>query len=254
MKMKKISSLLLLFNACLLTSQITYKITDYKGDYFFAKKVRQKVNNDLSILKLDGEIITLKEIQYVGFERIIPNRDYFIFGKNKITDYLVVEVDSINKDELFKLTANWIKKFYSPSEVKSTKIDGLSIKFEANKKDFIKGKIAKYVIEVEFKDGRYKINPISLKYYIPKSEYFITQNWGWIPISTTQKLESGGYYIPLPINDELQFKNFYNSQNKLRHKFRFFPSSIEITFNEIHHSLYDYILENRKGGKSKNEW
>lgn len=241
-----------LFFSFVVQSQGNYRITNYKGEYIYAQKVRAKVDGSIDILRADGKIMNLKENQYGGVREIIPNWPYFNFGRSNITEYLVMKVDSIRKEELYKLINDWIKNTYrDPKKAIKAAFENEKIRIEGFTNGFAKKYAVRHTIEISVREGRYKFDPIALDYYIPSLAYEL--DWGFM----TTKHDSGDYFISIPINDKEQFNSYYNQNGYLKVKYRRFPPSIEKLFNDLNQSLFYYISKNRKGTKvidEKDKW
>lgn len=86
--------------------------------------------------------------------------------------YIVVDISGKTQGELFVLTQNWIKEsFNRPDQVVMTAIDTSMVRFEGIKPDALCylnsfGKLvcydAKFIIEISFKAGKYRLEPLSL--------------------------------------------------------------------------------------------
>jgi len=134
--MKKI---LLVFLVTVLTFNLstaqekTYRIITSKGDVIYTKKMRD-ADTRLDVETIDGKIFSFKKGEIISVREEIPNWNYFEFGKEEFTDYVVVKVDSLNQEELFKKAINWIKDTYkNPDEVINTTIDNSKVRIEGFK-------------------------------------------------------------------------------------------------------------------------
>src|SRR5699024_7474191 len=94
--------------------------------------------------------------------------------------YVVVDIPQKTQQELFTKSINWIKETYkNPDKVIKTTIENKKIRFEGVDMDIISTSAlglttyypTTYVIEIAFKDGKYKFEPISIEYRIPSSAY-----------------------------------------------------------------------------------
>ena len=137
--------------------------------------------------------------------------------------FIIVDVDSMNQSDLCSATVNWIKNYYkNPDEVLKSKIENKKIRFSGMRSSYLEfnflGKVSYldvfYTIEVEFKDGKYKFQPIYLEY-----QYDINK--------TSINLEDGSLY--------------YNNKNQLRKTFAGTPSGIQKLFNDINESIFKYF-------------
>ena len=90
-----------------------------------------------------------------------------------------------------------------------------------------------YSIEIAFKDGRYKFNPISISYYNSPSKY---GGGGDIDI-----------YMP---NTSV----YYNKNGDIKNMVRTWPSTIESLFNNLNISLYNHILVDKSELNPDDDW
>jgi hypothetical protein len=93
----------------------------------------------------------------------------FEYTELGLNDYVVSEFNSVSKDEIYKKTINWVKETYkNPDEVLKMKIENEKIRINgiANKLLNVKGYTynLEYVIDISFKDNKYKFELISLTY------------------------------------------------------------------------------------------
>ncbi|UOB16585.1 DUF4468 domain-containing protein [Abyssalbus ytuae] len=173
---------------------------------------------------------------------IFSQMDYEFFPKIKydlpsLTDYIVVEVDSLSQSELYIKTINWIKETYkNPDEVIKTTFENEKIRIEGyeeiifsiNSIGMIYNHHGTYVVEISFKDGKYKFDPISAKYYQEGSQF------------------SSGGDVGISIND---LSVYYNKKGKLRSMYKQGLPLITETFNTLNYRLYYYL-----SSKKDNEW
>lgn len=171
----------------------------------------------------------------------VSGQNTFTYNKDGLTDYVVVKTDSISKDELFKKSINWIKETYkNPDEVLKTTIDNDKIRFEGAEENLICLKslgmktcyTGTYTIEILFKDGRYKFNPISLTYYHPASQY---SSGGIVDISLTD-----GSWM-------------YRRNGKPRSMYKEIPEAVSNLFNSLCNNLNKY-LSKKDGSKDDDDW
>jgi len=169
-------------------------------------------------------------------------QDKFIYDQEGLSPkYVVVEMDSLKKNELFTKTINWIKETYrNPDEVILTTIDNEKVRFEGFKDNLIcvnsLGMVScyngLYTIEIEFKNNKYKFTPLSIEYRVPASQY------------------STGGRVSINFNDGTVY---YNKKGKLRKVYITIPTSIETLFNELNSNLSNYLLIEKKAN-DKDDW
>ena len=147
----------------------------------------------------------------------------FEYGKKGINDYVVTLVEAKNTSEIYNKTINWIKETYkNPDKVLKMEIKDEKVRINGVASDLLFVKkmsfALDYVIEIAFKDNRYKFDLISLS-----------------------KTDSGTDYKNIPNfkTDKKLVKNFGES-----------PQRIEAYLNELNQSLKNYIV----GKKKKDDW
>ena len=163
-------------------------------------------------------------------------QEEFVYNENGLNPkYLVVDIGDKDKSEIFNETINWIKETYkNPDDVIKTTIDNKKVRFEgmhSTKNICVKifGKTtcyyALYTIEIEFKDGKYKFQPLSLKYRVPISKYNTS---GVNPINLS---DGSGYY---------------NRKGELRKSYDTQPSAVEDLFNSLNSDLKIYLTTEKE--------
>lgn len=157
--------------------------------------------------------------------------EYSIEGLNP--KYTVNEIDSLNQKELFDKAVIWIKENYvNPDDVVNTTIENEKIRFTGGKKNVLCYRAlgmtycqdVRYSIELSFKDGRYKFEPVSFEQYY--------DGWRNIPLNDS---ESGFY-----------------KKGKLRKIFKDYPLAISDIFNSVQISLQAFLI-NRTSVKNE-DW
>lgn len=227
-----------------------YRITVDSGEMIPVKKYRiQEQSGLVDILTEDGKSLRFKLKNVLSIREIIIGWNYFDWNEEGFTDYSTVKIDSINRADLYKLVKNWVKDTYNtPSEVIKSEIENSKIRIEGISSNLITQKVlgstfaydGTYSIEISVRDGKYKFDPIMLKYYSPPSQY------------------SAGGYINIPINAET-LSSYYtqkgSKKGQLKKMWRTIPSNVESLFNDLNLSLFHYINDNRKGGViDSEEW
>lgn len=159
-------------------------------------------------------------------------QDKFEFKKEGLTDYVVTKIDS-SASKLYIKTINWVKENYkNPSEVIKMTIENEKIRFQGFKENFycIKSMSspvcsnALYTIEISFKEGKYKIDPIEL-ILINKS----------------------GLSNEIDLND---FSIYYDKKGNIKKSSEDAPILIEQLFNGLNENLKNYISNKI----DKSEW
>lgn len=227
---------------CLLFSQEkSYRILTNDGEVIYAKKLRV-TDKRIDILDINGKPISFKTKDIASFREEIPNWEYFTFGKEEFTDFVVVNVDSTTQQKLFDTTINWIKETYkNPDEVIKTTIDNSKIRLEGFQNGIVILTVlgmpsvynGTYTIEISFKEGRYKFDPINVNYYVPSSQYV------------------AGGYSDFTVGN---VKGFYNEKGKFKKVFKYMPNILETLFNDLNINLYNYLLQNNTESVTNDDW
>lgn len=159
-------------------------------------------------------------------------QEKFEFKKEGLTDYVVTNVNG-TAAELFSKTVNWIKENYkNPNEVIKMTIENEKLRFQGLKEDFycVKGggsvmcSNAIYTIEVSFKDGKYRFDPIEL--------VLRTKN---------------GASSDINLND---FSVYFEKDGSINKRTKDVPGYFENLFNGLNESLKNYIENQTK----KSDW
>jgi hypothetical protein len=157
--------------------------------------------------------------------------------------YLVIEIDSLNASEIYLNTIDWIKETYkNPDEVIKAKFENEKIRFDGFQENGMSTNMfglstpfdIRYSIEISFKDGRFKFEPINLESY-QKSSQYIPGGWNSMPLNTSSWI--------------------YKKNGKIQGSFKNYPEQIERIFNNLKSSLEIYLLKQNKTIKDvKDDW
>jgi hypothetical protein len=145
----------------------------------------------------------------------------FEYSESGINDYIVTKVENKTTNEIYGKTINWIKETYkNPDKVIKMEIENEKVRINGVASDLLFVKKMSfnldYVIEISFKDGKYKFELVSLS-------------------------TEGADYKKIP--------NF-KTDNKLIKNFGDSPNKIEAYLNNLNENLKNYIL----GQKKKEDW
>lgn len=161
-------------------------------------------------------------------------QDKFIYDQKGLNPkYVVVEMDSLEQNELFTKTINWIKETYkNPDEVIKTTIVNEMVRFEGFQPNSFSYKSIYnfsidvfYTIEISFKNGRYRFEPIEVKSkFQPKGCY-----------------QPGEYFIINLSNASEYYKG--NGRLKCSNDL---PQSISKLLNSLNENLMIYLSEKQK--------
>ncbi len=146
----------------------------------------------------------------------------FEFVKEGFTDFIVTKCDNKNQSELYKKTIEWIKLTYkNPEEVIQTKIENNLIRIEGSSDNLVCFNIfsnkscnpARYLVEISFKNNKYKFDVINLEY-----------------------LHSTGWF-----NLGLDKTNLFYNKKGIRKVYKYFPEIADY-FNSLNNELKNHIL------------
>ena len=231
----------------------TFKITTKNGEVIRTKSYRANEKKKVTdILTIEGKIIRIKSSKISSIIEIKEGWDYFKFSEGGFTDYVAIDIDSLSKENLYIQVKNWVLETYNtPSEVIKSEIKNKKIRIEGSQSNglSIKGMLGepyyyniRYSIEISVRDGKYKFDPISLKYYVPYSKYVSAK---WVDLSIFNKESLSPYYYQEG-----------KKKGRIQSIFSSFPSSIENHFDNLNISLFNYINKNKESSeeKSADDW
>ncbi len=175
----------------------------------------------------------------------------FTFTPNGFTDYVVNKIEGKSQNELYKKTIDWVTITYkSPSDVIKAKIENDFIRIEGSNNDMMCLKVlgspscnlAKYLIEISFKEGKYKFDLTEIKQYVSASQYSAA-GWYEVGLPTSKTLETN----PDAMN------TYFNDDGEPKKVFRFYVENIPAEFNRLNQSLKDFLL-NEKIPSQQKDW
>lgn len=150
----------------------------------------------------------------------------FNISKDKITNYLISNCDSKSKEELYKKTIDWISiNFKNPKEVIQSQIENEMIRIEGFTENFNGTSNASYLIEISFKEGKYKFDPISFTIIngLNKFDFFST------------------------------YSTYFKSDGTVKERLKVTVKGASDLINNLNKSLATFINEGKELNK-KDEW
>jgi hypothetical protein len=211
----------------------TYKITTKSGDIYQSKKYKVNEKKKVTYIEtLEGKIVQVKSNKITSIRKLIEGWNYFDFNANGFTDFSVVQIDTLKKEEIYKLVIEWIKVTYNtPDKVIKAQIENKNVRIEG----FADGLASHFVmfptyygttysIVISVRDGKYKFDPKWSKYTIPPSQY-----------------SSGSEGTAFSDSNEDNAKFMFNKKGKVKGMYRKMPNAYEVYFNDLNMSLYEYI-------------
>lgn len=156
--------------------------------------------------------------------------------------YLVVETPNKSQSEVYQNALGWVKEnFKNADAVIQSTIENNKIRFEGITPNGNCFKVlgmnscqdVKYLVDIEFKDGKYKIEPVKYEFYVTPSKY--TSFSGWRILS----LNNGDDY--------------FNKKGELRSNTKHTPTNMVAIFNKMNLDLKTYI-ESDSSNKLNADW
>ena len=143
--------------------------------------------------------------------------------KDGITDYVVSDCEGVAKDVMYSKAIEWVNlTFKNPSEVLIANLENNLIRLEFSETST---SIKKFVIEIQFRDNRYKFDPISIMFPT----------------------------VPVPSNDFLGTLNkYFKKDGSLKSRTSMTVRSIQNILNSTNVSLKNYI--NGVGVNQEDDW
>lgn len=143
-----------------------------------------------------------------------------------ITDYIVTTCETKTQSEIYKKTIEWISfTFKNSNEVIQSQIENDMIRIEGFTESFNGTSNANYLIEISFKEGKYKFDPIKFTIIngINKYDFFLT------------------------------FSSYYKSDGTVKERLKDTVSGVENLINSLNTKLKQHIL-GIKSETKKNDW
>lgn len=147
----------------------------------------------------------------------------FKTSQDYITDYLVTPCDSTTKEEIYKKTIAWISvNFKNSKEVIQSQIENEMIRIEGFTENFNGTSNALYTIEISFKDGKYKFDPLSFTIIngLNTFDYFTT------------------------------YSSYFKKNGDVKERLKVTVNGVNDLFNGLNHNLKNYII----GKSKKDDW
>jgi hypothetical protein len=162
----------------------------------------------------------------------------FKFSKDGFTDFVVTEVTGKTQSELYKKSIDWVSVTYkNPKEVIKAQIENDYVRIEGIKESIMSGYLGMkhpimYEIEISLKEGRYKFDLLSIKYYVPANQY------------------SAGYWKNYEIKD---VADHYKKTGEIKSKYKDDHENFPAYFNQLNKELFTFLSSENIPSK-KNDW
>ena len=120
----------------------------------------------------------------------------FVFNANGLTDFIVKKVPNKTKEELYRRTVEWITtSTKKPKDVIVSQAEGDKLKFEGTKSCYFSTNYGgvkrctdgKYQFEITFKDGKYKLDILSMSNLVSSTTY-VPGGWHAMPLTKSEDL------------------------------------------------------------------
>jgi hypothetical protein len=150
----------------------------------------------------------------------------FKVSKDGITDYIVTSCETKTQIEIYKKTIEWISlNFNNSKEVTQSQIENEMIRIEGFTESFNGTSNATYLIEISFKEGKYKFDPVKFTIIngINKFDFFST------------------------------FTSYFKSDGSVKERLKDTVTGVENLINSLNIKLKDHIL-GIKSETIKNDW
>ncbi len=237
--MKKIIAIIVLLSTSVILGQ--KKIIFKSGEELEVLEGRMNNKNYVYTTKENQQ----KEVKVKKIKKIIDlslNEEKFEFNQLGLTPYVVENVEGNTANQLYNKALSWVRTtFKKPEKVIVSQTEGIKIRLKLkNKKGLCLNRESvsytdvKYVIDIHFKEGRYKFEPISAAYYVSPTQYAI------------------GGFIDIFLDDSAN-SNYYRRNGFVKREFIDMPQSLEDLFNNLNVSLKEY-MKLTKSKEVKESW
>ncbi|MFV5688100.1 DUF4468 domain-containing protein [Flavobacterium sp. ZT3R25] len=150
----------------------------------------------------------------------IKNNEKFEYSETGLNDFVVTEIQNKKKEDIYDKTLNWVKETYKNPDIvlkmqilnEKIRIDAIATNLASINNNKTKFNI-NYIVEITFKDNKYKFGIVSL----------IVQN----------------------VKDLKTMQNFKTDKKIIKY-WGNTPNDIEVYFNNLNDNLKKYISETKK--------
>ena len=150
----------------------------------------------------------------------IKNNEKFEYNETGLNDFVVTEIQNKKKEDIYGKTLNWVKETYKNPDIvlkmqilnEKIRIDAIATNLASINNNKTKFNI-NYIVEITFKENKYKFEIISL----------IVQN----------------------VKDLKTMQNFKTDKKIIKY-WGNTPNDIEVYFNNLNDNLKKYISETKK--------
>jgi len=175
--------------------------------------------HNLNLMMMTGKklLLLFLLISFGGYAQDIS------ITKDGVTDYVVSDCEGITKDVMYNKAIEWVNfTFKNPSEVLIANLENDLIRLEFSETST---PIKKFVVEIQFRDNRYKFDPISIMFPT----------------------------VPVPSNDFLgTLDKYFKKDGSLKSRTSVTVKSVQNILNSTNVSLKNYI--NGTGNNVVDDW
>jgi hypothetical protein len=190
----------------------------------------------------DEKLIEVKNIErFSHYKRPVGVIDsIFTYDSSGFNTMVVRKVPNKTQSQLYKKSIDWVATTYNtPKEVIKGQIENDYLRIEGSNQGLVCLNIlfkmnypARYMIEISFKDGKYKFDVTSIAYYVAPSQYSV-----------------GGWSGNILINKNLMYKE----NGEIKGMYKYIPESFVNCFNDLNNSLYNFLSSSDIPSK-KSDW
>lgn len=155
---------------------------------------------------------------------VYSQESQFTITKDNLTDYMVVNCKGKTEKELYDKTLEWISlNFKNPGQVIQAQLVNQMIRIEGDSEKFNGFSNSKYVIEISFKEGKYKFDPTQYTIIngINKFDFFAT------------------------------YQSYFNKEGEVKDRLKVTVNGVLDTMNGLNKSLEKFILNHNS---DSNKW
>ncbi|MGV0964945.1 DUF4468 domain-containing protein [Empedobacter falsenii] len=158
--------------------------------------------------------------------------------------YLVVETPNKSQSEIYQNALGWVKEsFKNADAVIQSTIENNKIRFEGitpngvcvNRIGLTDCTDVKYLVDLEFKDNKYRFEVIQMAFYVKPNQYLSSNLTGWRKV------------------DLIDGSAYYNKKGELRNKNNSYLPNLMSNLNRLNSDLKSYI-ESGSSNKLNTDW
>ncbi len=195
-------------------------------------------NGTLTYVDTSGDEKEISSRKVKRIKNLSLKENEFEYNQLGLTPYVVSEFKGVSQNKLYDLTTEWLAQLSDSKEVEvKTKMENDKIRFSGLALGAVmydsfgysnEAYDGRYVVEIYFKDGKYKLEPLELT-SSRSNGIFGDSNRFVVNLKDTSK--------------------YYRPSGRIIGSYQNFPEGIERAFNELNENLQNYI-NNKLGIKT----